>query len=79
MERKVGSGRKGTVDEEEYLLKSLTKLAGRLVTAQGACLTFLLLFQIAREEGVEMRCCDSGIIRRGRGASAASAAVHHFA
>ncbi|KAH9985168.1 IKI3 family-domain-containing protein [Russula vinacea] len=34
MERKVGSGRKGTVDEEEYLLKSLTKLAGRLATAQ---------------------------------------------
>jgi elongator complex protein 1 len=36
MERKVGSRCKGTVDEEEYLLKSLTKLAGRLVTAQGA-------------------------------------------
>ncbi|KAI0253762.1 IKI3 family-domain-containing protein [Lactifluus subvellereus] len=34
MERKVGSGRKGTVDEEEYLLKSLTKLAGRLATTQ---------------------------------------------
>jgi elongator complex protein 1 len=34
-ERKVGSGRKGTVDEEEYLLKSLTKLASRLATAQG--------------------------------------------
>ncbi|KAI0278772.1 IKI3 family-domain-containing protein [Russula aff. rugulosa BPL654] len=34
MERKVGSGRKGTVDEEEYLLKSLVKLAGRLITAQ---------------------------------------------
>ncbi|KAG6878289.1 hypothetical protein C0992_008296 [Termitomyces sp. T32_za158] len=35
MERKVGSGRKGTVDEEEYLLKSLTKLAARFVTIQG--------------------------------------------
>ncbi|KAH9022450.1 IkappaB kinase complex IKAP component [Lactarius hengduanensis] len=34
MERKVGSGRKGTVDEEEYLLKSLTKLAGKLSEAQ---------------------------------------------
>ncbi|KAF8504860.1 IkappaB kinase complex IKAP component [Russula emetica] len=34
MERKVGSGRKGTVDEEEYLLKSLVKLVGRLTTAQ---------------------------------------------
>ncbi|KAL5512586.1 hypothetical protein ACEPAG_3239 [Sanghuangporus baumii] len=29
MERKVGSGRKGTIDEEEYLLKSLGKLVGR--------------------------------------------------
>ena len=44
MERKVGSGRKGTVDEEEYLLKSLTKLAGRFVTAQGAS-PFLFLFE----------------------------------
>ncbi|KAI0048587.1 IkappaB kinase complex, IKAP component [Auriscalpium vulgare] len=33
-ERKVGSGRKGTVDEEEYLLKSLTKLVARFTTAQ---------------------------------------------
>jgi elongator complex protein 1 len=45
MERKVGSGRKGTVDEEEYLLKSLTKLAGRFVTAQGASPPFLFLFE----------------------------------
>ncbi len=29
MERKVGSGRKGTVDEEEYLLKSVNKLVDR--------------------------------------------------
>jgi elongator complex protein 1 len=34
MERKVNSGRKGTVDEEEYLLKSLNKLAGKLSEAQ---------------------------------------------
>ena len=53
MERKVGSGRKGTVDEEEYLLKSLTKLAGRLATAQGACLTFLLLFKPAERRGLK--------------------------
>ncbi|KAF8260574.1 IKI3 family-domain-containing protein [Lactarius quietus] len=38
MDRKVGSGRKGTVDEEEYLLKSLTKLAGKLSEVQGTCL-----------------------------------------
>jgi elongator complex protein 1 len=44
MERKVGSGRKGTVDEEEYLLKSLTKLAGRLTTAQGIIFFFLSVF-----------------------------------
>ena len=42
MERKVGSGRKGTVDEEEYLLKSLTKLAGRLATTQGVLHAFSL-------------------------------------
>jgi elongator complex protein 1 len=35
MERKIGSGRKGTVDEEEYLLKSVTKLVGRFNTVQG--------------------------------------------
>ncbi len=35
LERKVGSGRKGTVDEEEYLLKSVTKLVARFNTAQG--------------------------------------------
>lgn len=37
MERKVSSGRKGTVDEEEYLLKSLTKLTIKLSEAQGTC------------------------------------------
>jgi elongator complex protein 1 len=35
MERKVGSGRKGTVDEEEYLLNSLTKLVGRFNITRG--------------------------------------------
>lgn len=35
MERKVGSGRKGTVDEEEYLLKSVTKLVVRFNATQG--------------------------------------------
>lgn len=34
MERKVGSGRKGTVDEEEYLLNSLVKLSVRIRTMQ---------------------------------------------
>jgi len=34
-ERKVGSGRKGTVDEEEYLLQSIVKMCARLATIQG--------------------------------------------
>ena len=35
MERKVGSGRKGTVDEEEYLLRSVSKLADKFAATQG--------------------------------------------
>ena len=35
MERKVGSGRKGTVDEEEYLLKSINKLVDRFNVTLG--------------------------------------------
>jgi hypothetical protein len=35
LERKVGSGRKGTVDEEEYLFKSVSKLVARINTVQG--------------------------------------------
>ncbi|KAH7883327.1 pol II transcription elongation factor [Phlebopus sp. FC_14] len=35
MERKIGSGRKGTVDEEEYLLKSVSKLVTRYTATQG--------------------------------------------
>lgn len=58
MERKVGSGRKGTVDEEEYLLKSLTKLAGRLATAQGAS----DISPPCRAERVEMRCYGSVLL-----------------
>ena len=34
-ERKVGSGKKGTVDEEEYLLQSIVKMCSRLATVQG--------------------------------------------
>ncbi|KAL7277687.1 hypothetical protein ACG7TL_008619 [Trametes sanguinea] len=34
LERKVGSGRKGTVDEEEYLLKSVSKLVARFNATQ---------------------------------------------
>lgn len=35
LDRKVGSGRKGTIDEEEYLFKSVSKLVSRIVTIQG--------------------------------------------
>ena len=38
MERKVGSGRKGTIDEEEYLLNSVSKLVLRLNTMDGKIL-----------------------------------------
>ncbi|KAG6878005.1 hypothetical protein C0993_000965 [Termitomyces sp. T159_Od127] len=59
MERKVGSGRKGTVDEEEYLLKSLTKLAARFATIQDEArnlLPHLLQFTLEhREEGTAMQ------------------------
>lgn len=41
LERKAGSGRKGTVDEEEYLLKSVGKLVERFKSTQG---TVLFLF-----------------------------------
>jgi len=34
LERKIGSGKKGTVDEEEYLLNSITKLVTRFRTLQ---------------------------------------------
>ena len=57
MERKVGLGREGTVDKE-YLVKPLSKLAGRLVTAQGGCLLFpphLLRFTPLRRSGAEER------------------------
>ncbi|KAG5650449.1 hypothetical protein H0H81_012203 [Sphagnurus paluster] len=54
MERKVGSGRKGTVDEEEYLLKSLTKLTVRFSTIQDearALLPHLLQFTPEHRRG----------------------------
>ncbi|KAG1738258.1 pol II transcription elongation factor [Suillus lakei] len=59
MERKLGSGRKGTVDEEEYILKSVTKLVERCATTRGEIkklLPHLLqLSQIHREEGVALQ------------------------
>ncbi len=60
MERKVGSGRKGTFDEEEYLLKSLVKLAGRLVTTQGARSNFLYFPKW--QSVAEMRSHDSVLL-----------------
>ncbi|KAF8627641.1 hypothetical protein AX15_004335 [Amanita polypyramis BW_CC] len=55
LERKIGSGRKGTVDEEEYLLKSITKLVGKFSTTRDEVRNLLPhLFQFTpehREEG----------------------------
>ncbi|EIW80500.1 pol II transcription elongation factor [Coniophora puteana RWD-64-598 SS2] len=54
MERKVGSGRKGTVDEEEYLLRSVTKLVSRFTAVQGEVSRLLPhLFQFSAEHRVE--------------------------
>ncbi|EPQ55375.1 IkappaB kinase complex, IKAP component [Gloeophyllum trabeum ATCC 11539] len=53
MERKIGSGRKGTVDEEEYLLNSVTKLVNTFTTSQaeaGALLPHLFQFTPAHKE-----------------------------
>ncbi|KAG6382066.1 pol II transcription elongation factor [Boletus reticuloceps] len=59
MERKVGSGRKGTVDEEEYLLKSISKLVARWTVTQGEIrklLPHLLQFSKGhRAEGVALQ------------------------
>ncbi|KAF7791354.1 hypothetical protein EIP86_002368 [Pleurotus ostreatoroseus] len=54
MERKVGSGRKGTVDEEEYLLRSITKLAARFQNTQNDAVNLLPhLFQFLEEHQAE--------------------------
>jgi len=54
LERKVGSGRKGTVDEEEYLLKSITKLVGRFNTTQADAVNLLPhLFQFSEKHQAE--------------------------
>ncbi|KAJ3932076.1 MAG: IkappaB kinase complex IKAP component [Lentinula lateritia] len=59
MERKVGSGRKGTVDEEEYLLRSIGKLVGRFsgTRSEGKkLLPHLIRFTAQhREDGLAMQ------------------------
>jgi elongator complex protein 1 len=59
MERKVGSGRKGTVDEEEYLLRSVSKLVDRFLMTQAetrSLLPHLLQFTSEhREEGLGLQ------------------------
>ncbi|KAF6761197.1 pol II transcription elongation factor [Ephemerocybe angulata] len=58
-ERKVSSGRKGTVDEEEYLLKSLIKLVDRFTVTRGEVRNLLPhLYEFGgeyREEGLSMQ------------------------
>ncbi|EIN06431.1 IkappaB kinase complex IKAP component [Punctularia strigosozonata HHB-11173 SS5] len=50
MERKIGSGRKGTVDEEEYLLASVSKLVARFTAVQGDARSLLPhLFELTEE------------------------------
>ncbi|KAG2015494.1 pol II transcription elongation factor [Coprinopsis cinerea AmutBmut pab1-1] len=58
-ERKVSSGRKGTVDEEEYILKSLTKLTARFASSRDDARRLLPhLFQFSEEhrsEGLDLQ------------------------
>lgn len=65
MERKIGSGRKGTVDEEEYLLRAVTKLVVRWGTVQGE---YLGTFYSVRSclwngAGMERETSESWLIR----------------
>ncbi|KAF8845970.1 pol II transcription elongation factor [Paxillus ammoniavirescens] len=54
MERKVGSGRKGTVDEEEYLLKSMSKVVTRCAATQAEVKKLLPhLLQLSKEHRAE--------------------------
>ncbi|TFY59586.1 hypothetical protein EVJ58_g5682 [Rhodofomes roseus] len=62
LERKVGSGRKGTVDEEEYLLKSVTKLVGRFNTTQADAASLLShLLQFTEEHQNEARSLQADL------------------
>lgn len=66
-ERKVGSGRKGTVDEEEYLLNSFAKLATRLATAQGSLITYyqpIIYLQAIHSGGRQAFASYASIYRR---------------
>jgi hypothetical protein len=60
-ERKVGSGRKGTVDEEEYLFKSVGKLVGRFIETRGtfSLSLFIVHFQSPRINFIYMSIYDS--------------------
>ncbi|KAK2463075.1 hypothetical protein APHAL10511_004730 [Amanita phalloides] len=60
LERKIGSGRKGTVDEEEYLLKSITKLVGRFNTTRDEAGNLLPhLFHLTSEHREEGRALQA--------------------
>lgn len=54
MERKIGSGRKGTVDEEEYLLKSITKLVEKFAVTKGASLRGHRVFAVRSDNTFPM-------------------------
>ncbi|KAF9047491.1 pol II transcription elongation factor [Panaeolus papilionaceus] len=54
MERKIGSGKKGTVDEEEYLLRSVTKLVEKFSASQADARSLLPhLYQFTVEHRTE--------------------------
>ncbi|KAI0919135.1 hypothetical protein AcV5_002129 [Taiwanofungus camphoratus] len=72
LERKVGSGRKGTVGEEEYLLKSVTKLVGRFTTARADAVGLLPhLLQFTEEHQKEGRALQQELLSFGEELGAA--------
>jgi hypothetical protein len=48
---KQAAGRKGTVDEEQYILRSLGKLAARLIALQGQLVCITLSVRLTLNRG----------------------------
>ena len=51
LDMKQAAGRKGTVDEEQYILRSLSKLAARLIALQGQLVYIALNVRLTHSRG----------------------------
>lgn len=51
LDMKQAAGRKGTVDEEDYILRSLGKLAARLIALQGQLVCITLNVRLTHSRG----------------------------